>query len=137
MLAHVVEFGVAISVRPQPALGSIKARTILSATGEIPKRNRHIFSVDPFPIDGILGITNSAQPVLAIRIIPVSAVEFPAEEALQSGRSLIHQCSATHFAKFFRILKCKWMFIVEDVTFSIISGGTSQWLITECGTLFN
>ena len=68
VLTDVVEFEAAVSVGPEPALGAVEAGAVLVPAGQVPEADRHGLAVDPLPVLGVVPVTDSAQPVLAVGI---------------------------------------------------------------------
>ncbi len=137
MLAHKVQFAGAVRVRPEEALGAVETGAVFRRSRKVPEGKGHILAVDPLPIVSILRVSNDAQPVLAVFVVLVPSVQFPAEEALKGRGDLIDQRAAPLLAEGLRLEEVHLLVIVEDVAVAVVGGGAAQWLVAEGGALFN
>lgn len=137
MLADKVEISIAAGVRPQPSLGAIEARAIITSGGHIPEADRHVLAIDPFPVGRILRVAYRTEPVLSIGIVPVTSVELPGEETLQRRRCLVHQGATLQLAMSSSGLEVGGLVVVEDVALAIVGRCRAQWLVAERWTLLD
>ena len=82
VLADVVELEIAVGVGPEPALGAVKAGTVVGAGGKVPEGDRHRLPIDPLPVERVKIVPLSTQPVLTVGISSVSPPELPGEKTL-------------------------------------------------------
>lgn len=68
VLADVVEPGVAVGIGPEPPLGPVEARAVLSASRRVPEGDGHVAAAHPLPVGGVLRVTHRAHPVLAAAV---------------------------------------------------------------------
>lgn len=66
----------------------------------------------------------------------MSAPKFPADEALKSWIALVHQRAAPRATECERISKVRWLAIVENIAFSIVSSRTARGLVSELWASF-
>ena len=137
MLAHKVQFAGAVRVRPEEALGAVETGAVFRRSREVPEGERHILSVYPLPVISILRVSNDAQPVLAVLVVLMASVEFPAEEALKGRGDLIDQRPSSLLAESLRLEEVHLLVVVEDVAVAVVGGGAAQRLVAEGGTLLN
>lgn len=131
MLANEVQIEITIGVRPEPSFGPIKSGAVIAITRQIPEGNRDIFAINPLPIGRILGVPESAQPVLAVGIIPMPSVELPTEKALEGRRGLVDKTSSSHLTKPPGTVEIEGLVVVKYITLSIVSGSTAERLVSE------
>lgn len=131
VLTDEVELRVAVGIAPQPTLGTVVARTVLLATGQIPERNRHLLATDPLPGVAILRITHRTHPVLGRGVAAVPSPQLPADETLQGRIALVDQRAAARPAERERIAQRHRLPVVEDVALAVVRGGRTGWLVAE------
>ena len=137
MLAHKVEFAGAVRVRPEEALGAVETGAVFRRSRKVPEGKGHVLAVDPLPVISILGISNDAQPVLAVLVVLMASVELPAEKALKGRGDLIDQRAAPLLAESLRLEEVHLLVVVEDVAVAVVGGGAAQRLVAEGGTLLD
>ena len=149
MLTDKVEILATIGFTPQPTLDSVESSAVLigrrrrrraggsGRARKIPERNAHLLAVDPSPNSlltaGSVGqrFTNGTQPILTTRIGSMSAIQFPAEKALQGWRRFVHQRTSANFAQTTGRLEVGRLIVVENVTFAVVGCRRSEWLVAE------
>lgn len=83
MLADEVQTCEAIGVRPEPTLAAVVAGAVSIASGQVPKRNCDVVSVQPLPVVLVVLVSLNTHPVLAAAVIPANEQRSP-HKMLQS-----------------------------------------------------
>ena len=137
VLAYVVELEVTISIGPQPALGAIKASTVIRTRRKIPEGHGHSFPIDPLPVEGVQGVPLCPEPVLAVGVSPVSSPELPGKEALKRRVGLVHQGASSLLTEVQSTLERLWLLSIKVVALSIVGRRAAGLLVPEGRAAFD